>query len=151
MANRRGKSETVHILFSYAPKSLWTVTVAMKLRCLLLGRKAMTNLYSVLVKQRYHFVNKDLSSQSYGFSIVMYRCESWTTKKVECQSTETFKLVLEKTLESPLDCEIKPVSPTGKQLQIFIGRTNAEAETPIFWPPDVKSQLTGKDPDAGED
>ena len=72
MENRRGKSETVQILFSYAPKSLWTVTVAMKLRCLLLGRKAMTNLDSVLVKQRYHFANKDLSSQSYDFSIVMY-------------------------------------------------------------------------------
>ena len=111
----------------------------------------MTNLDSIFKKQRHHFANKGLYSQSYVFPVVMYRCESWTTKKVECQSTETFKLVLEKTLESPLDCEIKPVSPTGKQLQIFIGRTNAEAETPIFWPPDVKSQLTGKDPDAGED
>ena len=53
-------------------------------------------------------------------------------------------MVLEKTLESPLDCEIKPINPTGKQLQLFIGRTDAEAETPILWPPDVKSQLIGK-------
>ena len=92
MANRRGKSETVQILFSYAPKSLWTVTVAMKLVCLLLGRKVMTNLDSVLIKQRYHFADKDPSSQSYGFSIVIYRCESCTIKMAECQRTDTFKL-----------------------------------------------------------
>ena len=61
-------------------------------------------------------------------------------------------VVLEKTLESPLDCqEIKPVSLKGNQPWIFIGRTDAEAEAPILWPPDVKSQLTGKDPDAGKD
>ena len=61
-------------------------------------------------------------------------------------------MVLEKTLESPLDCkEIKPVHPKGNQSQIFIGRTDAEAETPILWPPDVKNWLFGKDPDAGKD
>ena len=61
-------------------------------------------------------------------------------------------MVLEKTLESPLDFkEIKPVSPKGNQSWIFIGRTDAEAEAPILWPPDVKSRLTGKDPDAGKD
>ena len=61
-------------------------------------------------------------------------------------------MVLEKTLESPLDCkEIQPVNPKGSQPQIFIGRTDAEAEAPILWPPDEKSQLTGKDPDAGKD
>ena len=61
-------------------------------------------------------------------------------------------LVLEKTLESPLDCkEIKPVNPIGNQPWIFIGKTDAETEAPILWPPDVKSQLTGKDPDAGQD
>ena len=61
-------------------------------------------------------------------------------------------MVLEKTLESPLDFkEIKPVSPKGNQSGIFIGRTDAEAEAPILWPPDVKSRLIGKDPDAGED
>ena len=58
--------------------------------------------------------------------------------------------MLEKTLESPLDCkEIKSVTPKGNQPQIFLGRTDAEAETPIFWPPDVKSRLIGKDPDLG--
>ena len=61
-------------------------------------------------------------------------------------------MVLEKTLESPLACkEIKPVNPKGNQPRIFIGRTDAEAETPILWPPDVKNRLTGKDPDAGKD
>ena len=61
-------------------------------------------------------------------------------------------VVLEKALESPLDCkEIKPVNPKGNQLWIFTGRTDAEAETPIFWPPDAKHRFTGKDPDAGKD
>ena len=60
--------------------------------------------------------------------------------------------MLGKTLESPLDCkEIKPVHPKGNQSQIFIGGTDAEAETPILWPPDVKNRLIGKDPDAGKD
>ena len=60
--------------------------------------------------------------------------------------------MLEKTLESPLDCkEIKPVNPKGNQSGILIGRTDAEAEAPVPWPPDAKSRLTGKDPDAGND
>ena len=60
-------------------------------------------------------------------------------------------MVLEKTLESPLDCEeIQPVHPKGDQSWVFIGRTDAKAEAPILWPPDVKSQLSGKDPDAGK-
>ena len=60
-------------------------------------------------------------------------------------------MVLAKTLESPLDCkEIKPVNPKENQPRIFIGRTDAEAEVPAFWPPDIKSQLSGKDPDAGK-
>ena len=61
-------------------------------------------------------------------------------------------MVLEKTLESPLDCkEIKPVNPQGNQSGLFLGRTDAEAETPIVWPPHAKNQLIGKDPDAGKD
>ena len=61
-------------------------------------------------------------------------------------------MVLEKILESPLDCkEIKLVNPKGNQLLIFIGRTDVEVEAPIFWPSDAKSQLIGKDPDAGKD
>ena len=84
------------------------------------------------------------------FPVVMYGCESRTVKKAERWRTDAFEL--EKTLESPLDCkEIRPVSPKGNQFWIFTGRTDAEAETPILWPPDVKSQLIGKDPHAGKD
>ena len=86
------------------------------------------------------------------FPIAMYRCESWTRKKAECWRTDVFKLWCswDKTFESPLDSkEIKPVNPEGNQSWIFIGRT--DAEVPILWPPDAKSQLIGKDPDTGKD
>ena len=103
-------------------------------------------------KQRCYFANKVLCSQSYGFSsshVWMWELdhkEGWALKNW-CFLT----MVLEKILESPLDCkEIKPVNPKGNQSWIFTGRTDTEAETPTFWPPDVKSQLIGKDPDAGE-
>ena len=120
-------------------------------RCLLLGRKAMTNLDNIL-KSR-DITDKGLSSQSYGFSsshVCMWEVdhkESWALKNW-CFWT----VVLEKTLENPLDCkEIKPVHPKGDQPWMFIGRTDVEAETPILLPPDVKSWLIGKDPDAGKD
>ena len=94
-----------------------------------------------------------LCSQSYGFSsshVWMWELdhkESWAPKNC-CFWT----VVLEKTLESPLDCkEIKPVHPIGNQSWIFIGRTDAEGEAPILWPPDGKNRLIGKDPDAGKD
>ena len=79
----------------------------------------------------------------------MYGCESWIIKETECQRINVFEnvVVLEKTLDSLLDCkEIKLVNPKGNQPLIFIGRTDAEAETPILWPPDGKSWLIGKDP-----
>ena len=120
-------------------------------RCLLLGRKAMTNLDSIL-KSR-NIADKGPSSQSYGFSSShvwiweLDHKESWVQKNW-C----FWPVVLEKTLESPLDCkEIQPVHPKGDQSWVFIGRTDAEGETPILWPPDMKSWLTGKDPDAGKD
>ena len=104
-------------------------------------------------KQRHYFVNKSLSSQCYGFTSshvwiweLDYK-ESWVLKNW-CFWT----VVLEKTLESPLDCkEIQPVPPKGNQSWIFIGRTDVEAESPILWPPDAKSWLIGKDLDAGKD
>ena len=74
------------------------------------------------------------------FPGVMYGCESWTIKKAEHQRIDGFELVLEKTLESPLDCkEVQPVHPKGNQSWVFIGRIDAEAETPILWTPDAKS------------
>ena len=104
-------------------------------------------------KQRHCIANKGPSSQGYGFSshcVWIWELdgeESWALKNW-CFWT----VVLEKTLESPLDCkEIQPVRPKGDQSWMFIGRTDAEAEAPILWPPDMKSWLTGKDPDAGKD
>ena len=82
----------------------------------------------------------------------MCGCESWTIKKSECQRNWCFWTVVLKTLESPLEFKkIKPVNPKGNQSWIFIGRTDAEAETLILWPPDAKSWLIGKDPDAAKD
>ena len=104
-------------------------------------------------KQRHYFANKGLSSQGYGSSsshLWLWELDykvSWE-QKTWCFWT----VVLEKTLESPLDCkEIQLVHPKGNQSWIFIGRTDAEAETPILWPHDVKNWHTGKDPDAGKD
>ena len=104
-------------------------------------------------KQRYYFTNKDPYNHSYDFSsshVWMWELnhsEGWALKNW-CFWT----VVLEKTLESPLDCkEIQPVHPKGNQPWIFIGRTNVEAATPILWPPDAMSWLIGKDSDAGRD
>ena len=104
-------------------------------------------------KQRHYFVNKGLSSQSYGFSsshVWMWELdykESWALKNW-CFWT----VVLEKTLEGLLDSkEIQPVHPKRNQSWIFIGRADAEAETPILWPPNAKNWLIGKDPAAGKD
>ena len=120
---------------------------------LLLRRKVMTNLDSILKKQRHYFANKGPSSQVYGFSsshVQMWELdykESWSPKNW-CFWT----VVLEKTLENPLDSkEIQPVHPKGDQSWVFIGRTDVEAETPVLWPPDVKSWLIWKDPYAGKD
>ena len=86
------------------------------------------------------------------FSVVMYGCENWTIEKAECWRIDAFELWCWRRLESPLDSkEIKPVNPKGNIHWIFTGRTDAEAEAPILCPPDVKSWLTGKDPDAGKD
>ena len=103
-------------------------------------------------KQRYFFADKGPSSQSYGFPSSrvwiseLDRKEHWVLKNW-CIWT----VVLEKTLESPLDCKIKPVNPKGDQTLIFIGRTDAETEASIPWPPDAKNWLTGKDPGAWKD
>ena len=120
-------------------------------RHLLLARKAMTNLDNIL-KSRHYFVNKGPSSQGYGFSsghVWMWELdykESWVLENW-CFWT----VVLEKTLESPLNCkEIQPVCLKGNQSSVCIGRTDNEAETPILWPPDVKSWLIWKDSDAGK-
>ena len=102
-------------------------------------------------KQRHYFVNKGLSSQSHVFfSSHVWMWELDHKEDWEPKNWCFWIVVLEKTLESPLDCkEIKPINPKGNQTWIFIGRTDAEAEAPVLWPPDAKSQLIGKDSDAG--
>ena len=121
-------------------------------RCLLHGRKAMTNLDNILKSKDITLPTKVLLVKAMVFPVIRYGCESWTIKKAEHQRTDAWTVVLEETLESPLDCkEIQPVHPKGNQSCIFIGRTDAEAETLILWPPDVKNWLVGKDSDAGKD
>ena len=130
------------------------VIVAMKLKKTLTPWKESNDQpRQHIKKQRHYFANKGLSSQGSGFSsghVWMWELdykESWAQKNW-CFWT----MVLEKTLESPLDCkEIQPVHPKGDQSWVFIGRTDAEAETLILWPPDVKSWLIWKDPDSGKD
>ena len=120
--------------------------------CLLLGRKAMTNLDSILKSKDFNLPTKVCLVKALVFfsnHVWMWELEhkeSWVP-----QNWCFWTVVLEKTLESPLDCkEIKPVNPKGNQSWIFIGKTDAEAQVPILWPPDVKNWLTGKDPDAGK-
>ena len=112
-------------------------------------KKSYDKLRLHLRKQRHYFANKSPSSQSYGFPVVMYKCEldhkeSWVPKNW-CFWT----MVPEKILESPLDCkEIQPVHSKGNQFWVLIGRTDAEAEVPILWPPDGNNWFLRKDPDA---
>ena len=73
------------------------------------------------------------------YSVVVYGCESWTIKKAELKNWCFWTVVLDKSLKSPLDCKIKPAHPKGNQSWVFIGKTDAEAETPILWPADVKN------------
>ena len=111
-------------------------------RCLLLGRKAMTNLRQHIKKQRHPFVDNDPYSQSCGFS--SSHVQMWVLDHKKCWVPKNWcfpTLVLEKSLGSPLDSKIKPVNPKGNESWIIIGRTNAEAEAPILLPPDVRSPL----------
>ena len=122
-------------------------------RHLLLGRKAMTNLGSILKTREVTLPTKDHSSQSYGFA--SSHVWMWDLDHKESLAPKTWCfgiVVLEKTLDSPLNCkEIQQVNPKGNQSWIFIGRTDAEAETPILRLPHAKNWLIWKDPDAGKD
>ena len=140
-------------LFFWAPKSLQIVIPAIKLKVAYPWKESYDQPRQHIKKQRHYFVNKGPSSQGYGFScghIWMWELnceESWAPKNW-C----FWAVVLEMTLESPLDSkEIQTVHPKGDQSWVFIGRTDVEAEMPILWPPDAKSWLIWKDPDAGKD
>ena len=131
-------------LFSHIPVSVFCIIAP-------LFRQANFHPRQRIKKQRYYFANKGPSTQGYGFScghVWMWELdykESWVPKNW-CFWT----VVLKKILQSPLDCkEIQPVHPKGDQSWMFIGRTDAEVETPILWPPNAKSWLIWKDPDAG--
>ena len=121
-------------------------------RRLYLGRKSMTNLDSILKSRNITLPTKvrlvkAIIFPSHVWMWVLDYKESWALK-----NWYFWTVVLEKTLESPLDCkEIQPVHPKGNQSWLCIGRSDAEAETPVLWPPDVKNWLIGKDPDAGKD
>ena len=122
-------------------------------RLLLLGRKAMINLDSILKSRDITLPTKVHLVKAMVFPVVMYGCESWTIKKAECQRTDTFEqwcwrrlLRVPWTARRSNQSILKEISPG-----CFIGRTDAEAETPILWSPDVKNWLLGKDPDARKD
>ena len=138
------------IVFSISVSSISSCIAGHEVkRCLFLGRKVMTNLDSILKSRDITLPTK--SSQGYGFPSGHVRmweldCEESWAQKNWCFWT----VVLEKTLESPLDCkEIQPVYSKGDQPWVFFGRIDAKAETPILWPPHVKSWLIGKDADVG--
>ena len=144
--------EPVTDLFSWVLKSLWLVTAATKLRCLLLRRKAMTNLDSILKSREItlptivHLVKAVVSL------VVMCGCESFHHVKADHWRTDAFELWYWRRLWESLYCnDIKPENHKGNQSWIFIGRTDAEAEAPILWPLDIKSWLIRKAPNAGKD
>ena len=139
-------------LYSWAPEITADGDCSHEIKkLLLLGRKVTTNLDSMLKTTNIILPTKVHLVKAMVFSVVMYGCESWTIKlstKIWCLWT----VVLEKTLESFLVYnEIQPVPPKGNQSWIFFGRTDAEAETPILWPPDAKNWVIGKDLDLGND
>ena len=118
-------------------------------RCLLLGRKVMTNLDSILTSRDITLSTKVHKIKAMVFPVVMYGCESWTMKKTERWRIDIFELWCWRRL---LDCKkIKAVNHKGNQSWIFIGRTDAEAEAPIFCPPDAKDWLIGKDHHSGKE
>ena len=130
-------------------------------RHLLLGRKTVTNLDSILKSRDIIWPTKVHLVKAMVFPVVMYGCESWTIQKAECQRVDAFELwCWRRLLRVPWTArrynqailkEISPEYSLEDQSWIFIGRTDAESETPILGPPDVKNWLIGKDPDAGKD
>ena len=140
MANRWETVETVTNLIFEGSKITADSDCSHEIKKhLLLGRKVMTNLDSILKSRDITLPTKVILVKAMVFPVVMYGCESWTIKKAEHRRIDAF-VVLEKTLEGPLDCkEIQSVHPKGDQSWVFIGGTDVEAETPILWPPGAKN------------
>ena len=141
-------------LFSWALRSLRMVTAATKLKVIVFPapwKKSYDRPRQHIKKQRHHFTTKVHKVKAMVFPVVIYGCENWTIKKAEHQRTDAFKMWCWRRLLRVPWIARKSVNPKGNQPWIFIGRTDAEAEVPILGPPDVKSWLTGKDPDAAKD
>ena len=141
-------------LFSWAPKSLQMVIAAMKLKdAFLLGRKAMTNLDSILKSRDINLPTKVHLVKATVFPVVMYGCKSWIIKKAEHWRINAFELWCWRRLLRVLWTARRSnqYHPKGNQSWMFSGRTDAENEAPIVWPPYAKNWLTGKDPNAGKD
>ena len=121
-------------------------------RCLLFGRKAMTNLDSILKSRDITLPTKVHLVKAMVFPVVMYGCESWTIKKLRTEQWMLLNCGIGEDSWESFGLQGDPMSQSKRnQSWIFFGRTDAEAETPILWPLDVKNWLTGKDPDAGKD
>ena len=141
-------------LFSWAPKSLQTVAVTMKLKDTCSLKESYDKSRKHIKKQRHHIVNNVLYSQNYVFPVVMYRCECWAINKAEHQRIDDFELWYWRRLlrvpwtERKSNQSILFWFPIRNQHWLFNGRTDAESEAPIFWPHDVKSWHIGKDPRA---
>ena len=150
MANRRGRSDRLCFLGLQNHCEQWLQPWNWK--TLAPWKESYDKARQCIKSQSHHFAGKDPYSQSFGFPVIMYRCESWIIKKAECWRIEAFELWCWRTLESLLDNrEIKPVNPKGNQFWVVTGRTDAEAEAPAVWPPEAKSGFIGKDPDARKD
>ena len=153
MANIWGNSENSDSLFLGGSKitvyAEWSHEIK---RCLLLGRKVMTNLGSILNNSNITLPTTVHLVKAMIFPVIVYRCESWIIKKADCQRIDALNCGAGEDSVSPLDSEkIKPVYCKENQPWIFIGKTVAEAETPILWPLDVKNWLIWKDSDVGKD
>ena len=120
-------------------------------RCLLFGRKAMTNLDSALKSRDISLPTKVCTVKTMIFPVVMHGWESWTRKKAEHWRIDVLSCGVGENSWESLGLQGDQTNPKENQSWIFIGRTDAEAESPILWPPDVKIWLLGKDPDAGKD
>ena len=140
------------IVFPWDWNENWSFLVLWPLLSFPTHGKVMTNLDSILKSKDITLQTKVYIVKAKVFPVVMYRCESRSIKKTGCRRIEAFKLWCWRRLLSPLDHkEIKPINPKGNQSWILTGRADAEAEAPILWIGDVKSQLIRKEPDAGKD
>ena len=154
MTNRWGNSgNSVRLLFWGGSKITADGDCSHEIkRCLLHWGKVMTDLGTVFKSTDITLPTKVRLVKAMVFPVVMYRCERWTIKKAECWKIDAFELRCWRRLLSPLDCkEIKAVNPKGNQSWIFIGRTDAEAGTPILCPPNAKNWLIEKEPDTGKE